>query len=120
MAEFSIPENMKTMFENLEKLFTSKTVFGDAVTFGETTLIPVMEISFGIGSGGGAGDVKKMSGGGSGVGARMSPVAVIAVTGEQVEILTIKKTAGLDCLTDIIPDIIGKFKGRKKEDSREA
>lgn len=123
MAEFSLPDNMRTIFENLEKLFTSKTVFGEAITIGEITLIPVMDIAFGMGTGGGAGEDKNKcgsgSGGGTGVGAKMTPSAVIAIKGDLVEVMPLKKSSNLCSLVEMIPEIVGKFKCKGKEGDEE-
>lgn len=68
MAEINIVDNMNTLFGNLEKLLTTKTVFGEAITVGETTLIPVVDVTFGLGTGGGSGEEKNKCGGSGGGG----------------------------------------------------
>ena len=47
MAE-SVKENINALCEKLGEFISSKTVVGEAVTVGEITLIPLIEVSFGI------------------------------------------------------------------------
>jgi len=121
MAEINIVDNINTLFGNLEKLLTTKTVFGDAITVGDTTLIPVVDIRFGLGTGGGSGEGTDKCGGGSGfgggVGGGVSASALIVIRGEHVQVMQIKKSTNLGKLVDMIPDIVDKFKpGKEKEE----
>lgn len=122
MAEFSIPDNMKTIFDNLERLFTSKTVFGETLNIGDISLIPVMDIAFGMGAGGGSGEDKNKcgsgSGGGSGVGAKMTASAVIVIRGEQIEVLQLKKSSNLSSLVEMLPEIMLKLKCKSGEEEK--
>ncbi|MGE3961003.1 MAG: spore germination protein GerW family protein [Dehalococcoidia bacterium] len=68
--------------------------FGEAVTAGERTVIPVAEVQYGLGFGWGGGrDAKTDStglGGGAGGGARSRAVAVIEVAPDSVRVLPIE------------------------------
>jgi uncharacterized spore protein YtfJ len=113
MAEINITDNIKTLFENLEKILTTKTVFGEAITIGDTTLIPVVDIRFGLGTGGGSGESPDKCGGsgfGGGVGGGVSASAVIVIRGEHVQVMQIKKSTNVGKLVDLIPEIVDKFK----------
>ncbi len=113
MAEINIVDNLNTLFGNLEKLLTTKTVFGEAITVGDITLIPVVDVAFGVGTGGGSGEGPDKcggTGGGGGGGSRISASAVIVVKGEHVQVMQIKKSSNLDKLVDMIPEIVDKLK----------
>lgn len=117
MAEINIVDNMNTLFGNLEKLLTTKTVFGEAITVGDTTLIPVVDVTFGLGTGGGSGEEKNKCGGGGGGGAggRVAASAVIVIRGEHIQVIQIKKSTSLSKLVDMIPEIADKFKQGKEK-----
>ncbi|MCL6478155.1 MAG: sporulation protein [Peptococcaceae bacterium] len=118
MPEMSFTDSIKRLFEDLEKLFTTKTVFGDPVTVGDITIIPVIDITFGLGIGGGTGEDKNKgggSGGGGGAGGRVSASAVIVVRGEQVQVMQIKNSSNLGKLVDMLPDIVNRFKQGKDQ-----
>lgn len=114
----NVSENAKALFESLENFLTSKTVVGEPIQIGEITLIPMINIAFGLGTGGGDGtDLKgdKGSGLGGGVGAKASPTAMIVVKGDSVEILPIKSSNGLEKIIDMVPEILSKVKGAKEK-----
>ncbi len=107
----NLNENATVLFEKLEKFFTSKTVVGEPLQVGEVTLIPLLNISFGLGLGGGDGTDEKGNkgmGGGSGVGAKAVPTAVLVVSGGKVEVLPITQRSGLEKLVDLVPGILEK------------
>ncbi|MBB6218846.1 putative spore protein YtfJ [Anaerosolibacter carboniphilus] len=115
---FNFNESVSVLFEKLENLLKSKTIVGETIQIGETTLIPIVNLSFGLGSGGGDGTDDKGSkgfGGGGGIGAKASPTAVIVIRGDKVEILPIKNQGGLEKLIDMVPEIVNKVQMHHKE-----
>lgn len=122
----NLDQNVSLLFERLENFLKSKTVVGESIKIGDTTIIPFITVSFGLGAGGGDGKDPKGAngiGGGSGIGARVSPTAVLVIKGEDIQILPIKRNGGLDKLLEIVPDIVDKIKcdksGEKKDDIKE-
>lgn len=118
----NVSENINVLFEKLESFLTSKTIIGESIVLGDTTLIPVMDVSFGLGSGGGDGTDPKGSsgvGGGAGIGAKASATAVIVIKGENIEILPIKKNSGFEKLIDMVPEIVEKINLQKEAKSKD-
>ncbi len=118
MANFDFKENAGVIFDKLENFLKTKTVVGEPITIGETTLVPFINISFGMGIGGGNGTDEKGNGGvgsGGGSGARIAPTAVLVIRNDKVELLPIKKSGGLDKLVDMVPGIIEKINEKKEE-----
>jgi uncharacterized spore protein YtfJ len=88
-------EDIFQAIENMRDKASVSAVYGEPVTVGEKTIIPVAEIKYGFGLGYGEGTVVsgegeepatggKGAGGGGGVAAR--PVAVLEVTDEGVKV----------------------------------
>lgn len=73
-------EMMAPLLETLEKHLHTRTIFGEPMTVGNVTLIPVMDLTFGFGAGGGEGrdDKHGGSGQGGGGGARLAAKAVMS------------------------------------------
>ena len=68
----------------------SETIVGEPVQAGNTTVIPVVKISFGFGAGGGQGETEKKEsgfGGGGGGGARIEPAGFIIIEEKGVRFL---------------------------------
>jgi len=119
---FNVNENINTIFEKLENFLKSKTVVGESIQIGETTIIPFLTVTFGLGTGGGDGKDPKGANGvgsGSGVGARVAPTAVLVIKGDDVKLLPIKKNGGLDKLIEMVPDIVSHIKCDKNNNDQE-
>lgn len=120
MAEANIFDNMNALFDNLGNLLTSKTVIGEPITFGHTTIIPVVEVSFGLAVGGGSGeDRKKRGGAASGVGGKLSATAVIVIRGDHVQVMQLNRANTVDKLVDLLPEMVDKFKPSAHGDQEE-
>lgn len=108
-----LKQNLDAIFSHLENMFKAKTVIGDPIVIGEVTLVPVVNVTFGIGTGGGEGkDAKEQGAGGSGAGtgARLIPAAVIVIRGDQVSMLPISGRSSLESIVEMVPEVVGKLK----------
>ncbi len=117
--DFSISENINNIFEKLESFVKTNTVVGEPMSVGDTTIIPFIDICFGLGTGGGDGTDDKGSkgtGGGAGSGAKISPTAILVIKGDRIEILPIKKAGSLEKLIDMVPDLVKKVKEQKNDE----
>lgn len=118
MAEFDFKENIGVIFDKLENFLKTKTVVGEPIQIGETTIVPFINLTFGLGTGGGTGRDEKGNGGvggGGGTGAKIAPTAVLVIKGDKVELFPIKKSGGLDKLVEMVPGIIDKISEKKEE-----
>ncbi len=118
-------EKIKSMFDKLENFLRTETVVGNPITVGEVTLIPIIEIAFGLGSGASSSkDSKGMdgSGGGVGAGAKITPNAMMVIKGEEVSVIPLKNRDSLEKVLEMVPDILSRFtpkKEKEKEEKRE-
>lgn len=116
---FHLSENINNLSESLEKRLTSKTLIGKAIEIGEITLVPIIDLTFVIGTDGGSAKGTKGMGAGGGVGAKAAPAAILVMKGDSLEMLPIKSTNGLEKLIDRVPEIVSKIKDRKNENSKD-
>jgi len=123
--------NITHMFDQLENFVSSKTVVGEPIIAGGTTLIPLIDVNFGMAGGSmGADDgsekAKKEVKSGGGLGANMKPSAVLVITDGNVQLVNIKHQDSVNKLIDMIPSITSKFdfgalfnKQKKEEDNKD-
>ncbi|NLC85109.1 MAG: sporulation protein [Ruminococcaceae bacterium] len=112
-----VKENIDILFEKLEKFLKTETVVGQPIVIGDTTLLPIISISFGAATGAGSGssngDAKVGSGSGSGSGlgsaAKVSPAAIVVIRKDEVSLLPIKDKVGLSNLIEKVPDLMDKI-----------
>ncbi len=104
----NVTDMVTVIMQQIRETARAETVIGAAVQSGDSVIIPVSRVSFGFGIGGGDRESsKKRSGIGTGVGARIEPVAFVVVTGGKAQLLPLKsREATLSRLIDLIPNIL--------------
>lgn len=117
-----VEEILKTVTDRIATMISTKTVIGESITLEGKTIIPVTRVSFGFGSGGGegkgkAGDVGTGSGGGAG--AVIQPVAFLVVSKEDVRVFAVQSKGVIAQLSEVIPEIMEKYKSIKEEHEKE-
>ena len=76
MAE-NFQTTVDSLFKGMENFVTTKTVVGDAIHIGDTIILPLVDVTFGVVASAKA-EEKKNNGGG-GMGGKMSPSAVLVI-----------------------------------------
>ena len=88
MADNSFQGIVSTMMKGMEGFLASKTVVGEPTQIGDTTIIPLVDVTFGVGAGASVQD--KKNGGGGGMSGKMSPSAVLVIKNGQIKLVNIK------------------------------
>lgn len=103
--------SLETLFSKMENFISTKTVVGDPVTVGDIILLPLIDVSFGVGAGskGASKDKGDNDTSGGGLGAKITPSAVLVVQKGTVQMVSIKNQTSVDKLLDMVPGVINKF-----------
>ena len=119
MSENNFNATVESLFKGMDSFLTTKTVVGDAVKFDDGTIIlPLVEVSFGVGAGAFAGDRKNNAGGG--LGGKITPSSVLVIQNGSSKLVNVKEKDSMSKILDMVPDVINKFaKKSKKNDSNE-
>ncbi len=64
MAENNFGNVMDSLMKNMDHLIGSKTVVGEATTIGDAIIVPLVDVSFGVGAGASTNDKKNGGAGG--------------------------------------------------------
>ena len=114
MSESKVNGIMDTTMEKLRTMVDADTIIGTPLTVGKITLIPVSRVSFGMATGGSDFPSKsgqELFGGGGGAGVTVSPIAFIAVNGENVHMMPVYNELGtIDKAINMAPELIDKVK----------
>ena len=113
MAENNFTGVIESLMKGMNAVIGTKTVVGDATQVGDTIILPLVDVSFGVGAGATAGD--KKNGGGGGFSAKMSPSAVLVIKNGSTKLVNIKNQDTITKVLDMIPDIVDKFTSPKEE-----
>ena len=113
MAENNFQETVSSLFKGMDSFISAKTVVGDAVTVKDTIILPLVDVSFGVGAGAFAGD-KKNNAGGAMTG-KISPSAVLVIQNGSTKLVNIKNQDSITKLLDMVPDVLDRFKPKDKD-----
>ena len=113
MAENNFSGVIESLMKGMNAVIGTKTVEGDATQIGDTIILPLVDISFGVGAGASAND--KKNGGGGGFSAKMTPSAVLVIKDGATKLVNIKNQDTVTKVLDMIPDIVDKFTTPKEE-----
>ena len=104
---------LESLFKGMDGVVSSKTVVGEAIHINDTIILPLVDVSFGIGAGAFSGDHKEKGMGG--IGGKMSPCAVIVIQGGKTRLVNIKNQDTITKILDMVPDIVDRFSSSKDE-----
>ena len=106
MAE-NFQNTVGSLFKGMEEFITTKTVVGDPVTVGDTIIVPLVDVSFGVGAS--AKTEEKKNSGGGGMGGKISPSAVLVISNGTTRLVNVKNQDSVTKILDMVPDLVNKF-----------
>lgn len=118
MAENSnFRSTVDSLFKGMDSFISSKTVVGDAIHIGDTILLPLVDVSFGVGAGAFAKEHSSNAGGG--IGGRIQPSAVLVIQNGSTRLVNVKNQDGITKILDMVPEFVDKFTKKKSECTEE-
>ena len=111
---------MEALFKGMDSFITSKTVVGDAIHVGDTIILPLVDVSFGVAAGAFAENAK--NNGGGGMGGKISPSAVLVINKNGTKLVNVKNQDAITKILDMVPDLADRFakKGSEEESFSDA
>ena len=109
--ENNFKDTVNSLFKGLDTFISAKTVVGEAVHVGDTIILPLVDVTFGVGAGAFEGD--KKSNGGGGMTGKMTPSAVLVIQNGTTKLVNIKNQDGLTKVLDMVPDFVDRFAAGK-------
>ena len=113
MANNNFSSTVGALFQGMDGVVSSKTVVGDAIQIGDITIIPLIDVSFGLGAGSVIADKKDKGAGG--LGGKMAPSAVLVIQNGKVKLVNIKNQDTMTKILDLIPEVMDRFESRKEK-----
>lgn len=114
MQENSFHNTVESLFKGMDSFITTKTVVGDAIHIGDTIILPLVEVTFGVGAGASIQDKKNNAGGG--LGGKITPSAVLVIQNGTTKLVNVKNQDGITKVLDMVPDFVNKFTSKGKEE----
>ena len=108
--EINFGSSVDELLKGLEGFVSSKTVVGEPIQVNDATIIPLVDM--------GAGAFKKNSDNktAGGIGANISPCAVLIIQKGMAKVVNIKNQDLTTKIVDMVPDLINRFTSKKADD----
>ncbi len=114
MGDNSFHTTVESLFKGMDSFITTKTVVGDAIHIGDTIILPLVDVSFGVAAGAFSQD--KKNNGAGGMGGKIMPSAVLVIQNGTTKLVNVKNQDGVTKILDMVPDFVNRFTS-KKDDS---
>ena len=111
-ANGNFKATVESLFRGMDGVISSKTVVGEAIHINGTIILPLVDVSFGIGAGAFSGEKKEKGIGG--IGGKMSPSAVIVIQDGRTRLVNIKNQDTITKILDMVPDVVDRFTAGKE------
>ncbi len=113
MAENNFTGVIESLMKGMNTVLSTKTVVGEATKIGDTIILPLVDVTFGVGAGASVGD--KKNGGAGGFSGKLTPSAVLVIKNGSTKLVNIKNQDTVTKVLDMIPDLVDKFTAPKEE-----
>ena len=117
-------EELKDLLSQLESFITTKTVVGEPIHMEDTILLPLVDVTFGVGAGAKDKNYDKngLASAMGGAGAKMSPSAILVIQGGSIRMVNVKNQDLATRLVDMVPDVLERVKNgfEKEKENKQA
>lgn len=107
MADTQLSQFIQSLFEGMDSVLSSKTVVGEPTRIDDTIIVPLVDVTFGMGAGG-------SKGAGGGIGGKVSPSAVLVIREGHARVVNIKNQDAITKIIDLVPDLLERKNAKKK------
>jgi len=107
---------IESLLSGMNTVLSTKTVVGEPTQLNDgTIIIPLVDVSFGVGAGAGSNNSKNTTSGAGGLGGKMTPSAILIIKNGSARLVNIKNQDAITKVLDMIPDLVEKFTAKKEE-----
>lgn len=110
---------VESLLKGMDSVLSAKTVVGEATQVGDTIILPLVDVTFGVAAGSGSSSEKGSNSGAGGLGGKMTPSAVLVIKNGYTKLVNIKNQDTVTKVLDMVPDLINRFTGKAEEESPE-
>lgn len=103
-----------SLFQGMDKFLSTKTVVGEPTTIGDTIILPLVDVSFGVAAG--AFSSTEKNNGAGGLGGKMTASAVLVIKDGQIRLVNVKNQDTVTKVLDMVPELIDRFQKKGEKD----
>lgn len=105
----NLNSSLEVLFNKMEGFISSKTVIGEPINIGDVIIVPLVDISVGVAAGSYERKEKNNENSGGGLGAKLTPSAMLVVQNGSVQLVDVKNKNSVNKLIDMVPGVVSKF-----------
>lgn len=113
MAEDKLTTTVESLFKGMDNFITTKTVVGEAIHIGDTIILPLVDVSFGVAAGAFL-DGSKNNGAG-GMGGKVTPSAILVIQNGSTRLVNVRNQDAMTKILDMVPDLLDRFQKKEEE-----
>ena len=102
-------ETVGSLFKGMDSFLSTKTVVGEAIHIGDTIILPLVYVTFGVAAGAFRSTDSRRNNSGGGMGGKMRPSAVLIIHNGTTRMISVDNNRGIEKILDMIPDFVDKF-----------
>lgn len=106
MANNNFEQTIQSLFHGMDQVISTKTVVGEPQVIGDTIILPLVDVSFGMGAG--VFDKEKGSSGGGGIGGKISPSAILIIHKGETRLVNVRNQDAITKVLDMVPEAVNK------------
>jgi uncharacterized spore protein YtfJ len=100
-------QTVSSMFKGMDSFLTTKTVVGEPTQIGDTIIVPLVDVNFGVGAGA-MSSAKGSDNAAGGMGGKLSPSAVLVIQNGRAKMVPVHDSDTLTKVLDMIPEMVDK------------
>lgn len=104
-------EVVESLFRGMDTYMAAKTVVGEPITVDDTIIIPLVDVSFGLGAGAGMNNDRKTNNGNGGMGGKLSPNSVLVIKDGITRLVSVKSQDTVNKVLDMVPGVVDRVSG---------
>ena len=117
MANNNLEQTVHSLFQGLDHVISTKTVVGEPQVIGDTIILPLVDVSFGMGAG--AFSKEHSNNVAGGIGGKMSPSAILVIQNGQTKLVNVRNQDAITKVLDMVPEAVNKVSSLIKGDGKE-
>lgn len=116
MGNNNFDQTVQSLFQGLDHVISTKTVVGEPQVIGDTIILPLVDVSFGMGAG--AFGKEHSNSGAGGIGGKMSPSAILVIQNGQTKLVNVRNQDAITKVLDMVPEAVNKVSSLIKGDGK--
>ena len=108
-------ETVGSLFKGMDSFLSTKTVVGEAIHIGDTIILPLVDVTFGVAAGAFRSTDSRRNNSGGGMGGKITPSAILVIKDGHTKLVNIKNQDSVTKILDMVPDFVDRFAAGKKD-----